>query len=113
MTVMELKLVYNVTRLVINDELILPENYTKFNDYKIFKVNCLANGEANLLCEAPRTISQLLDIIKMLKLEMVFIKTEGKSDIISKYELENNKEAGFKEALIVNSERGYMEIVID
>lgn len=37
MAVMELKLVYNVTRLVINDELILPKNYTKFKDYKILK----------------------------------------------------------------------------
>lgn len=50
---MELKLVYNVTRLVINDELILPKNYTKFKDYKIFKANYLAN----LLCEAPRAVS--------------------------------------------------------
>lgn len=80
MTVMELKLVYNVTRLVINDELILPKNYTKFKDYKIFKANYLAN----LLCEAPRAVSQLLDIIKMLKLEMVYIKTGGKSSMIRK-----------------------------
>lgn len=44
----------------------------------------------------------------MLKLEMVYIKTGGKSSMISKYELANNKEV-----VIVNSERGYMEIVID